>query len=131
MFWDLDYVGMDFSQDLSYKNIFVPARNVSRSNRVTNVIEQNPTGDIILSDKEDLNMDFAVSPATNNGLVNSYFLVGTGYYHDLKKYEGKRQLFELAAFSQKGAFDKFSRKTFDDLLSVIKNNSANNVASKN
>ena len=76
-------------------------------------------------------MEFAVSPATDKGLANSYFLVGTGYYHDLTKYEGKRQLFELATFSQKGAFDKFSRKTFDDALSIIKNNSVNNVASRN
>ncbi|MEO6722392.1 MAG: hypothetical protein ABIN67_18635 [Ferruginibacter sp.] len=130
MFWDLDYAGMDFSKTLSYETAFISPDKIVKcadnQSQGTDAI-----GAVQLSDKEHLNLGFSVKPVIAGNKVNSYFLVGTGYYLDNTRFEGKPQLAKLAAFSQKGAFDKFSRQTFDELTSLIKNNAANSVAAKN
>ncbi|MEP7145247.1 MAG: hypothetical protein ABI707_20350 [Ferruginibacter sp.] len=132
MFWDLDYAGMDFSENLSCTTTYLPAYNVAKfdSNAQLNKIELNGK-DIHLAATEHLNIDFAVKSSAGPNLINSYFLVGSGYYHDNTRFEGKPQLSKLATFSQKGAFDKFSRQTFDQMLSLINNNAANGIAAKN
>ena len=49
----------------------------------------------------------------------SYFLVSTGYYHNLKKYEGAPKVTTLLNFKNKNAFDDFSRKKFNDIQKTL------------
>ena len=131
MFWDLDFVGMDFSEDLPYETAYIAANNQYKSGSSSAVAERHEDGNIHLSDKEQLNLDFKVNPIFKPNTITSYFLVGQGYYHDNTPYEGKANLEKLASFSKKGAFDRFSHETFDELAALLANQPANSVAIKN
>ncbi|MEJ7586725.1 MAG: hypothetical protein WKI04_04095 [Ferruginibacter sp.] len=130
MFWELDYAGMDFSGSLPFESTFIAASRISKSG-VSPAVGLNPSNQYRhLSGDDHLNVDFIVKPAGNEKLTSSFFLMGNGYYHDNTRFAGKPQLSKLAAFSQKGAFDKFSRQTFEEWSSP-KNNPANSLSIKN
>lgn len=131
MFWDLDYAGMDFSENSPYESSYIAPASISKSGGLPVKAPDLANQDIRLTDKEQLDLDFAVKPAGKENLVNSYFLVGNGYYHDITRYPGKARLDRLAMFSKKGGFDKFSRETFDELVSLINLKPAGSLAAKN
>jgi hypothetical protein len=51
--------------------------------------------------------------------ANSYFLVSTGYYHSLKKYEGRPDISLLKKFRKKGFFSEYSEKRFNEAKELI------------
>jgi hypothetical protein len=130
MFWQLDYAGMDFSEHLLYETNYISARSILKTGSAVQLPEPDQTN-ITLTDKEALDIDFIVKPSSTPNSTNSCFLVGSGYYHDNTKFEGKAQLDILSTFSQKGAFDKYSRQTFEELLSLFRKNAAKDLSAKN
>ncbi|HXB92342.1 MAG TPA: hypothetical protein VNU72_08635 [Puia sp.] len=120
MFWDLDYAGMDFSEGLSCQYSFLPAISILKSDSATRITQSDPNN-MHITDKERLDLEFALTPSTSPGIVNSWFLVGSGYYHDNTPFKGGPQILKLAAFASKGAFDKFSRQCFAEFLTAIHN----------
>jgi hypothetical protein len=130
LFWDLDYAGMDFSQNLSTESSYPAISRMWKSDSTSRVDEPDRKN-IHITGNELLGIDFAVAPCTEPGFTDSYFLAGTGYYHDNTPFRGMPQLDKLAAFSSKGAFDKFSRQKFDELMIAIRSNSNKNLPIKN
>ena len=128
LFWDLDYAGMDFSENPSCQTTSIPASRISKMSNGEVAYELDAAGNIHLSDKEYLNLDFVAEPNTDPGLSNTYFLAGTGYYHDETRFTGKAQLFKLVKFSRKGAFDRFSRQAYEELSALIKKSHVSNIA---
>jgi hypothetical protein len=112
MFWDLDYVGMDFSQENSYQVSVIPACNEFKEQPGTGVVGQfsNDQSSVEIKDGEKLNLDFEINGKPGNDSKNSFFLAGKGYYHDNTSFEGKPRYTELLRFAGKGAFDKYSWK---------------------
>jgi hypothetical protein len=131
MFWDLDYAGMDFSENLPFRTTWLSANEIYKSDNTSQLKELNQRDKIYahITDKEQLNMEFTVQAADGPRSINTYFLAGTGYYHENSHYIGKPQLNELVTFSGKGAFDKFSRKNFEELLYILKNSSNKDITS--
>ena len=70
-----------------------------------------------LISNEEMNLEYR--PSLSKDGVNSYFFVSTGYYHNIKRYEGKPQIATLMKFKNKGAFDKFSRQKFEEIQNTL------------
>jgi len=103
-FWELDYAGMDFSGDEDIRTTYLSPQRV-----------WGP-------EKEQPGFDFVVAPAVAPDFEVSYFLAGTAFYHDNTPFPGKPRLDKLAAFSAKGAFDRFSRQKFEEVLVAVRSN---------
>jgi hypothetical protein len=118
MFWDLDYVGMDFSQENSFQTTVMPADKeyTEAPGADAVVLTLDGRSAVEINGGEQLKLEFAVNNKAVNGLKNSYFLVGKGYYHDNTAFEGKPRYAELLRFAGKGAFDKYSREKYADLV---------------
>src|SRR6185369_2146229 len=71
-----------------------------------------------INEREQLNLEFPVQTQTEKGMICSYFLSGTGYYHDNTPMQGKPRFAELLRFTGKGAFDKYSREKYDAWVAV-------------
>ncbi|HEY2347661.1 MAG TPA: hypothetical protein VGH64_01535, partial [Puia sp.] len=131
MFWDLDYAGMDFSQENSFQTAILPVSKQYTENPGTDPAVRVPDdqSSIEINGGEQLRMEFANQRKAGNGLKNSYFLVGTGYYHDNTAFEGKPRYAELIRFAGKGAFDKYSRETFANLVKNLRDQSKTEIVS--
>jgi hypothetical protein len=132
MFWDLDYAAMDFSNINSGKTSYLPvSRLVKTGNAIDTVdLTKNEEPYMKVSSNEQLRLEFNISQHPGNDLKNSYFLVGNGYYHDNTRFEGKPQYKELLRFIGKGAFDKYSREKFEDILTALKDPTDNDLTAK-
>jgi len=113
-FWDLDYAGLDFSeneiQSSSYLNP-VKADKTDSTNEKNNLLT-NDKQYTHLKGTEAISLEFE-QPALDKNTATSYFLVGNGYYHSLKQYEGKTKKLELLEFKNKGAFSTFSKSKYN------------------
>ena len=122
MFWEVDFAAMDFSEHDSFSTIYITPYNLLKTGHTEQLAD--PTAqDITLNDNEELTVDF-LQKKDKPGLISSCFFVGSGYYHDNTPYKGKPDTQTLAAFTQKGGFDKFSRQSFEILLSACRKNNA-------
>jgi len=122
-FWDLDYAAIDYSADskitvevISPEEMFLKDQNGGKRSASF----QN--GAVTFSDKEELIIGFHINPGNVNGAERSYFLAGKGYYHDNTHFTGKPNLSEIARFSGKGAFDRYSRQKMEELQTMLRPN---------
>lgn len=122
MFWEIDYAAMDFSGQHSFTATGISPYNLVKQGQSEQLVNQT-NQDIMLNDDEELNVDF-LQDKNMPGMISSCFFVGSGYYHDKTQYKGKPDAQTLAAFSQKGSFDKFSRQSFGILQSACRKNNA-------
>jgi hypothetical protein len=131
MFWDLDYAGMDFSQENSYQIAILPVSKQFTENPGTDPAIRFPDdhSSVEINGGEQLRMEFTIQSKAGNGLKNSYFLEGTGYYHDNTAFEGKPRYAELIRFTGKGAFDKYSREKFASLVKNLRDQSKTEIVS--
>ena len=115
-FWDLDYAGLDFSENEIISSSYINPLKAERSD-TTNEMSNLLTNDkryTHLTGAESVSLEF-VQPVFNKSIASSYFLVGNGYYHSLKQYKGKIKKNELLEFKNKGAFNAFSRSKYNNL----------------
>jgi hypothetical protein len=119
-FWNLDFAGIDFSEDRNTgSNLLIPTRafktDGSDQIKSLSIVDKDYT---YLKPSEEIELEYQAVPANTNMTV-SYFLVSTGYYHNLKKYEGAPKLATLSKFKSKNAFDDFSREKFTDMQKAL------------
>jgi len=119
-FWDLDYAAMDFSNDQPVSVSYIMPTEFYKSGNVSQPVQfsENDTSCLPVRGNEQLHITFKVN-GNAAGTDNTYFLEGDGYYHDNTVFKGKPQLTELRKCSGKGAFDKFSRRKFDETLAAF------------
>jgi hypothetical protein len=122
MFWEIDYAAMDFSDHNSFSTTDITPYNLVKTGHTAQLADPAQQ-DITLNDHEELSIDFLLKKNTP-GIISSCFFVGSGYYHDNTLYKGKPDTQTIAAFTQKGGFDKYSRQVFEVLQSAFKKNSA-------
>ena len=110
MFWELDYTGMDYSPDTSFRLVKLP---VSRAlNESGKDISKDLTGDddlyyIQYSQGEEGNLDFN---NTGSGIMGgrSRILHTKGYYEHVRDYPDPPDRKRLQTFGVPGTFSRFS-----------------------
>ncbi len=114
LFWDLDYVGMDFSSPLQFNRTVVPLYTATdeNGNDVLSLISQDDDKYLIQPlpvNKTDLTF---ISPESVPGKERSVFLHSKGHYEILREAKGKPDIAYLKTFLEPGAFIKFSKDHF-------------------
>ena len=114
-FWNLDFAGIDFSENIQPTvNLLNPVKALkpdgSDQSAMLSAVDKNYS---YLNSKEEINLEYRLSDVKKE--INSYFLVSTGYYHNIKKYKGAPQTEALLRFKSRNAFDDFSRKKFAEI----------------
>ena len=129
-FWDLDYVGIDFTPIQPVRSTYLAAKRMVKSDGLSqeDLLQGKDGLYAHLLHKENLELEFEVLPSNPIADESSYFLVGGGYYHYQKNYEGEPDVSELSTFLKKGAFDHFSRKKFEQWLTLVQNNSKEDLS---
>jgi hypothetical protein len=130
MFWSVDYAGMDFSEDQQTTVTVLDATGIMKSDSTsqTELLKSKDHLYTHLNGKDVLQAEFAVSPSKLQDQKTSYFLQSSGYYHFTKQLDGKPQINKLKAFLENGAFDKYSRKEFQELVQKVNNTSGKDLA---
>ena len=114
MFWEVDYVGMDYSENISL--------NVSYLDP-TMAIDENNNDVTSLLTKTD--QKYLVQPEVGNEVIITYrfdaidssanqsvFLKNRGYYTYIRDYDGIPDFDYLRSFKEAGAFTKFSEEVY-------------------
>jgi len=113
-FWDLNYAAIDFSPNATVTTTFINPSNAIKAG-CENQVELITSVDdrySLLAPHEELDIEYNMRPSEQS---ETYFFVATGYYHNMKKYEGKPQLATLMKFKNKGEFDRYSRHKYEEM----------------
>jgi len=114
LFWDIDYIGMDFSSSEQINKTVVS---------VFSAIDENGKDVAALVAKDDdkyllqplpvnkTNLTF-MSPPIINGMQRTVFLHSKGHYEILRDTKGKPDIAYLRTFLEPGAFTRFSKDHF-------------------
>ena len=119
-FWNLDFAAIDFSDnDRLQSHVLNPVKAIRTdgSDQTGNLafVDKNYT---YLKPEEEITLKFD-RVSSNPEVVNSYFLLSTGYYHSIKKYEGAAKISTLMQFKNKNAFDDYSRDKFLEIQKTL------------
>jgi hypothetical protein len=114
LFWDLDYVGMDFTSPAQFKKTIVPLYSAIDENQVDVkplLIKDDEKYLIqpLPSNKTDLTF---IAPDPIPGMERSIYLHSKGHYEILRETKGKPDIAYLKTFRQPGTFIKFSKDNF-------------------
>jgi hypothetical protein len=114
LFWDIDFIGIDFSSNEEVSKTVVP---------IYTAVDENGKDVAALVAKDDdkyliqplpvnkTNLTF-LSPATLTGMERTVFLHSKGHYEILRDTKGKPDVSYLKTFLEPGAFTKFSKDHF-------------------
>ena len=118
-FWDIDYAAIDFSNDLPVSVSYIMPTEFYKSGNMSQPVQFSKIDTSLpIRGDEQLHLTFKINENAA-GKENTYFLQGGGYYHDNTVFSEKPQLTELRKCTGKGAFDKFSRRKFEEALAVL------------
>jgi hypothetical protein len=122
MFWEVDYVALDFSEDIHLEPQYVKPHLAIDENG------KNVTG---LVDKEDKN--YLIQPNIGNEVILRYhvklpkngdsqsiFLLNRGYYEYVRNYSGIPNFAKLKTFKEKGALSKYSKEEYFEFMGTKK-----------
>lgn len=129
MFWEVDYVGMDFSNnlDLNVAQINPVSAIDKNGNDVTHLLTfpdqkyfvQPEIGDEVI-------VHFPSVVSTDSLTASSVFLKNRGYYNYIRDYDGLPDVERLKKFKEDNSFTVFAEKAYLDFI----NFSLNNLAQK-
>ena len=114
LFWDIDYIGMDFSLSEQVPKTVVPIYSAINENGkdVTPLLAKDDDKFLIQPlPVNKTNLTF-LSPATKEGMERIAFLHSKGHYEILRDTKGKPDIAYLKTFLEPGAFTKFSKDHF-------------------
>ena len=119
-FWDLDFAGIDYSNNENFTATVVEPEQVIKSDSTN---ENETLGDndkqyVHLVNDEYISFNYLIPQSADNNTEASYFLVSGGYYHSLEHITGKADYNALMRFKKQGAFDKFSREKYKEAQDV-------------
>lgn len=117
LFWEIDYVAMDFTPDLPVQQKTIPLESAIDGNGqdVTDLL--NYDDDKYLDQSEIGNEVTLIFPASEipNKMQRSIFLHSKDHYEILRNPRGIPNFFYLKSFNKPGKFVKFSNKLFLDI----------------
>jgi len=119
MFWDLDYIGIDYSEneivEISYVNPFEAIDE--NGNDVTSLLSDADQKYLIqpeIGNKVDVT--YKLDGINNNNLSRSVFLMNRGYYNYIRDYKGRPDIKLLKSFKEKESFTNFSIQKYDEII---------------
>ena len=126
-FWDLDFAGIDFSENKTIVSSLINASSAVKTNgeNEKESLSQCDKQYCHLGTDEGIMLQYPITASSGNN-VNSYFLVSSGYYHNQLKNDNKPQTEELLRFRDDGAFDRFSRNKFSEIMNSLNKYTVNN-----
>ena len=129
MFWELDYIGMDFSvnEKFTVKEL-QPVSAISESGKSVRSELMNEDG-IYLEQPAPgcvATINYRYETEKDPSKTQTYFLHTKGYYQHVRNYKHKPDFLFLKQFKQPNAFNKFSlihyKKLHGDFIKTLANN---------
>lgn len=118
MFWELDYAGMDFTENQPFS-----------VNKVDPDIAIDETGQDVTSLLNTIDQQYLVQPNIGNevtvsfkaaeaeaGFVQSAFLINKGYYNYIRDYNGIPNFNKLKTFRENLAFTRYSENMYKTIM---------------
>lgn len=114
LFWDIDYVGLDFSRDTELNTTTIPLYSATdeQGKDVTNLLSHDDKEYLIQPDPINETILSFRATEKNPGLERTVFLHSKGNYEILRHTKGKPDIEYLNSFMEPGAFPKFSKDHF-------------------
>lgn len=114
MFWDLDKVNMDFSEDRPIDLIEIYPAQIHSSDghnwsEALMYDDDRYLAQETIGDQVELKYEI---PPTSKGKTQSFFLHTKGYYELIREFDGPPQLLELNKFKDPSYFRTFSREEY-------------------
>jgi hypothetical protein len=118
MFWELDYAGIDYTEnlplDIKYINPYEALDG--NNNNVTNLLLASDQNYFVQPNiGDEVVVKFKTSESSLD-LHRTYFLKNKGYYNYIRNYEGKPDFQKLKLFKASGAFTDFSKYEYEALM---------------
>ncbi len=123
MFWEVDYVGLDFSENIDLKPEYIsPSKALDQKGYdVTDLLSQVDSNYFT---QPNIGDEVVISfPATNpnEGQTQTVFLKNRGYYNYIRDYKGIPDFETLKTFKEKNTFTKYSEKAYFDFVNYQPN----------
>ncbi|WP_163710611.1 hypothetical protein [Mangrovibacterium lignilyticum] len=123
LFWELNYISMDFSDDVELQKIVVKPESV------TDLNNSDLSSSLLWDDDKyliqpELNSEAYISfqaPEIQEGYERSIFLHGKGHYRIISNSDGKPDISFLKRFKEPGALMEHSRNTFNEFYQHLNN----------
>jgi hypothetical protein len=121
MFWEVDYVAIDYSENLPYKvTLLDPELAITNTGQnVTNLLTSQD-GQYLT--QEQVGDKVEITYRTKSFLEDveySYFLKNRGYYTYIRDYEGIPDFVELQKFRDPNTFTRFSENEYHRILKAF------------
>ncbi len=118
MFWEVDYVGIDYSENIDlYISYVSPSRALDQNSKDMTALLANSDGNYLVQPNigDEVVVNFPIKPNKENQ-VQSAFLKNRGYYNYIRSYEGKPDFAKLKNFREDNMFTKFSEKAYFEFV---------------
>ncbi len=118
MFWEVDYVGIDYTENLVVKSqTFKPFMALDQHNiDVTSLLANTDQKYFVQPNiGDEVTVTFKVSEPSGQ-LKQSFYLKNRGYYNYIRNYTGKPNFNKLKLFKEAGAFTDFSKYEYEALM---------------
>lgn len=114
MFWDFDYAGMDFSEDIKVNRITLPVENAvdETGKDVTSLLLHDDNNYLVQPEiNNEARLSFMVPPQAQ-GTERTVFLHSKGNYEPVRTATGKPDMNLLVSMRQPGMFIRFTKDHF-------------------
>ncbi len=121
MFWEVDYVGIDYSEKLPYEvTLLDPELAITNTGEdVTNLLTSQD-GLYLTQGQVGDKVEITYSTTSHMEDVEySYFLKNRGYYTYIRDYEGIPDFAELQKFREPNTFTRFSENQYHSILKAF------------
>ena len=119
MFWEVDYVSMDFSKNISVdvSRLIPTSAFDEKGAEVSELIAASDDKYLIQPEIGNVVTVKYSSVTPKDGYAQTIFLHSRGYYEYIREYENWPNVSYLQTFKDRGAFTKFSKEQYDVFVS--------------
>ncbi|TXE09301.1 hypothetical protein ES711_05060 [Gelidibacter salicanalis] len=118
MFWEVDYVGVDFSENNNVELSYVsPSKALDQNGEEVTHLLAAPDGIYVVQPNigDEVVVHFKSKPY-GEGQTQSVFLQNRGYYNYIRDYKGTPDVARLKVFKEDNMFTKFSEKAYFEFV---------------
>jgi hypothetical protein len=128
-FWEVDYVGIDYSENLPYKvAVLNPELAITHTGEVVTNLLSSQDGKYLTQEQvgDKVEITYRTTYCTEDE-EHSYFLKNRGYYTYIRDYEGIPDFAELQKFRDPNTFTRFSENEYHRLLKAFQSKKNSDV----
>jgi hypothetical protein len=123
MFWEVDYIGMDYSNNTDLKITYIePTLALDENNKeVTSLLMRTDQQYLVQPNVGDNVTITYRSEGLDDKLHQSFFLKNRGYYTYIRDYKGIPDFDYLKTFKESSSFTRFSEEVYHIVLDAYSN----------